>query len=164
MLVLPSEHRKLLKQPFGNIFPEFSNIIPQLSGRMVCTVGDVVTHSAFTHDITPAIGIIDGFTMRSPYSPYCVMPDNPHHILRVRNPAGEITDELIIVLDEAVKSTPCMILVDGEEDLAVLPLIGCLPDGALILYGQPNEGVVVCEVTPKLQRRAEELLACFVRI
>jgi uncharacterized protein (UPF0218 family) len=159
MLVLPLEHRKLLKRPFGNVFPEFSDIIPKLSDRMVCTVGDVVTHSALTHDIIPAIGIIDGFTMRSPY---LVIPEIPHHILRVKNPAGEITDELILVLDKAVKSTPCMILVDGEEDLAVLPLIGCLPDGALILYGQPNEGVVVCEVTPKLQRHAEKLLSFFV--
>ncbi len=158
MLVLPSEHRGLFKQPFGTLFPEFSDIAAQLSGRMVCTVGDVVTHSALARGIIPAVGVIDGFTMRSPY---LAMPEISHHILRVRNPAGTITDELVAVLNEAVMSTPCMILVDGEEDLAVLPLIRLLPDGALVLYGQPNEGVVVCEVTQELRLRADDLLSCF---
>ncbi len=158
MLVLPSEHRGLFKQPFGTLFPEFSDIAAQLSGRMVCTVGDVVTHSALARGIIPAVGVIDGFTMRSPY---LAMPEISHHILRVRNPAGTITDELVAVLKEAVMSTPCMILVDGEEDLAVLPLIRFLPDGALVLYGQPNEGVVVCEVTQELRLRADDLLSCF---
>ncbi|HJK04728.1 MAG TPA: DUF359 domain-containing protein [Methanocorpusculum sp.] len=60
-----------------------------------------------------------------------------------------------------MRSMPCMILVEGEEDLAVLPLIERLPDGALILYGQPNEGVVVCEVTPVLRQHAKELLSYF---
>lgn len=161
MLVLPSEHRGLFKQPFGTLFPEFSDVVPQLSGRIVCTVGDVVTHSALARGIIPAVGVIDGFTMRSPY---LAMPDVPHCILRVKNPAGAITDELTAVLAEAVKATPCMILVDGEEDLAVLPLIGLLPDGALVLYGQPNEGVVVCEVTSALRQRAADLLSCFVSV
>lgn len=158
MLVLPSEHRGLFKQPFGTLFPEFSDVVPQISGRIVCTVGDVVTHSALSRNIIPAVGVIDGFTMRSPY---LAIQEIAQHVLRVKNPAGTITEDLVAVLEEAVRSMPCMVLVDGEEDLAVLPLIELLPDNALILYGQPNEGVVVCEVTPLLRQRASELLSCF---
>ncbi|HJJ99550.1 MAG TPA: GTP-dependent dephospho-CoA kinase family protein [Methanocorpusculum sp.] len=163
MLVLPSKHRGQFKQPFGTLFSEFSDVVPQLFGRMICTVGDVVTHSAMANGIIPAVGVIDGFTMRSPY---LSMPDVPHHIhiLRVRNPAGSITDELMSALGEAVMSVPCMILVEGEEDFAILPLIGLLPDGTLVLYGQPHEGVVVCEVTSALRQRAADLLSCFVSI
>ena len=58
---------------------------------------------------------------------------------------------------------PSLVLVDGEEDLAVLPLILILPDSSVILYGQPNEGVVFCEVNPTLRKKAEELLSCFVK-
>lgn len=158
MLVLPSEHRGLFNEPFGTLFPDFFDVVPMLSGRMVCTVGDVVTHSALSHGIIPAVGVIDGFTMRSPY---LSMPEISHRILRVRNPAGAITDELVAVLGEAVQAAPCVILVDGEEDLAVLPLIKFLPDGALVLYGQPNEGVVICEITQELRSRADALLSCF---
>ncbi len=160
MLVLPSEHRGLFKQPFGTLFPEFSDIVPMLCGRLLCTVGDVVTHSALSRGIIPSVGVIDGLTMRSPY---LAMPEISHHILRVKNPAGTITDELTETLAEAVASAPCVIMVDGEEDLAVLPLIRLLPDGALVVYGQPNEGVVLCEVTPALRMRAEDLLSCFIR-
>jgi uncharacterized protein (UPF0218 family) len=55
------------------------------------------------------------------------------------------------------------VLVDGEEDLAVFPLILILPDSSVILYGQPNEGVVFCEVDSALRKKAEELLSCFVK-
>lgn len=161
MLVLPSEQRGLFKQPFGTLFPEFSDIVPLITGKITCTVGDVVTHSALTRGILPAVGVIDGQTMRSPY---LLMPEISHHILRVKNPAGAITDELVATLAEAVTAAPCIIMVDGEEDLAVLPLINLLPDGAVVIYGQPNEGVVVCEVTPKLRRRAAKLLSCFVPV
>lgn len=161
MLVLPSEHRGLFKQPFGILFPEFSDIVPLIAGKVICTVGDVVTHSALARGIIPAVGIIDGLTMRSPY---LLMPEISHHILRVKNPAGAITDELVATLADAVTAAPCIIMVDGEEDLAVLPLINLLPEGAVVIYGQPNEGVVVCEVTPSLRRRAAEFLSCFVPI
>ena len=46
-------------------------------------------------------------------------------------------------------------LVDGEEDLAVLPAIFMLPLGSLIFYGQPpilgfGSGIVRCEVNGRL--------------
>jgi hypothetical protein len=55
-----------------------------------------------------------------------------------------------------------VILVEGEEDLAVIPLILAAPEGAMVLYGQPGEGVVVCEVTDAAKEKAETLLSCFV--
>ena len=55
-----------------------------------------------------------------------------------------------------------LILVDGEEDLAVIPLILAAPFGVFILYGQPGEGVVVCEVTPAAKEKAGAMLAHFV--
>jgi uncharacterized protein (UPF0218 family) len=159
MLVLPQEHRELLKKPFGTLFPEFSDVVPELSGKFVCTVGDVVTHSALASGILPDIGVIDGFTMRSPYP---VMPGISGHILHVKNPAGTITCDLVRVLSEALSHTPCIVMVEGEEDLAVLPLAELLPDGAVILYGQPEEGVVLCEVSGRMRAAAKDLLSCFV--
>ncbi len=37
-------------------------------------------------------------------------------------------------------------MVDGEEDLAVLPCVLTAPPESVVLYGQPGEGVVLCEV------------------
>jgi len=161
MLTLPPENRWLFREPFGTVFSDFSMVIPYLEGKIFCTVGDVVTHNALSAGLIPSIGVIDGFTKRSPY---LRMPEIRGHILHVTNPAGTITDELISALREAQGKMPCVVMVRGEEDLAVLPLTEILPDGAVILYGQPEEGLVVCEVNKKLRADAKKLLTYFVSL
>jgi uncharacterized protein (UPF0218 family) len=70
---------------------------------------------------------------------------------------------MVRALHDAVsKEPPVLIIVEGEEDLAVIPLVICSPEGAVILYGQPGEGVVVCEVDWKARKKARELLSHFV--
>ena len=47
------------------------------------------------------------------------------------------------------------IIVKGEEDLAVLPCILIAPQETIILYGQPNEGLVylkACDVVEKAKK------------
>jgi hypothetical protein len=161
MLILPPEHRWLFKEPFGTLFSDFSKVIPLLKGKHFCTVGDVVTHNALSAGLIPSIGIIDGFTERSPY---LRMPEIHGHILHVTNPAGTITDELISALHEAQKKMPCVVIVEGEEDLAVLPLTEIMPDETIILYGQPGEGLVLCEVNAKLRDNTKKFLSYFVSV
>ncbi len=158
MLTLPPECRGLFKKPFGLLYPEFSDVVSKLDGRCFCTVGDVVTQNAFLHNLRPDVSVIDGVTKRC----RCVSkPALPDHVLRVTNPAGTITDELVDTLRQAVEMRPSVVMVDGEEDLAVLPLVEILPDSAVILYGQPDEGVVFCEVNDALRQNARKLLDCF---
>ena len=57
-----------------------------------------------------------------------------------------------------------MIYIDGEEDLVVLPLIQNLPVHSLVLYGQPDAGVVLCEITQDIRERANKFISYFVRI
>ncbi len=161
MLTLPPENRWLFREPFGTVFSDFSMVLPYIEGKIFCTVGDVVTHNALSAGLIPSIGVIDGFTKRSPY---LKMPEIQGHILHVTNPAGTITDELIAALRLAMDEIPCVVMVNGEEDLAVLPLTEILPDGAIILYGQPEEGLVICEVNTQLRANAKKLLTYFVSL
>ncbi|MFW6045239.1 MAG: DUF359 domain-containing protein, partial [Natronomonas sp.] len=46
----------------------------------------------------------------------------------------------------------------GEEDLAALPAILASPDGAGIVYGQPDEGMVLATVDDDLRTFARELM------
>ncbi|HKL97576.1 MAG TPA: GTP-dependent dephospho-CoA kinase family protein [Methanocorpusculum sp.] len=161
MLTLPPENRWLFREPFGTIFSDFSSVVPLLKGKFFCTVGDVVTHNALSAGLVPSIGVIDGLTKRSPYLD---MPEIRGHILHVTNPAGTITDDLISALRLAMDKIPCVVMVQGEEDLAVLPLTEILPDGAIILYGQPDEGIVVCDVNDDLRANAKKLLTYFVSL
>jgi GTP-dependent dephospho-CoA kinase len=160
MLRLPENKRHLFKSPFGKLFPEISDVLPFIRGHPVYTVGDVVTHRLIQHGIIPDVAIIDGYSMRVP----CQRgPEGFDRCIRVRNPPGTITDELIRELDSAVSHPPVLIYVEGEEDLAVIPLVIAAPEGVMILYGQPHEGVVLRTVDTAAKNEARSLLSVFSR-
>jgi GTP-dependent dephospho-CoA kinase len=159
MFTLPEEHRRLFKEPFGTLYRNIEEIIPLLPEGGVYAVGDVVTHNLRKNGIVPAVAIVDGFTMRSPCKR---VPDLSGNTIRVKNPAGTITDELVRALDRAVAHAPVTIVVDGEEDLAVIPMVIAAPVGSIVLYGQPHEGVVLRRVTREAQETAREYLTHFV--
>ena len=81
----------------------------------------------------------------------------------MKNPPGAISDALIRELAAAVNNPPVLIFVEGEEDLAVIPLVILAREGDLIIYGQPGEGVVIRVVDTQAKRRAQELMDLFVR-
>ncbi|MFC6769315.1 DUF359 domain-containing protein, partial [Natrinema soli] len=56
---------------------------------------------------------------------------------------------------------PTTILVDGEEDLVALPAIVAAPEGASVVYGQPDEGMVHVNVTDDHRTEMRDLLERF---
>ena len=121
-------------------------------------MGDVVTHNLQRKGITPDVAIIDGFTMRVPCSKQpCLMG----RCIRVKNPAGTLTEDLIDAVNKAIAHPPVTIVVDGEEDLAVIPVVMAAPQGAIVLYGQPHKGVVLRRVTPEAKLVARQFLERF---
>jgi len=159
MLTLPDKHRSLFREPFGKLYPDIPAALPEISGRRLFTVGDVVTHNLVKSGIVPALAIIDGNTRRSPCKK--AVPVTGRHI-RVANPAGMITDELVAAIRDALSNPPSTIEVAGEEDLAVIPLVIEAPEGSVVLYGQPDRGVVVRPVDPEAKATAKKLLARFI--
>ena len=161
MLRLPPGQRSFFKAPFGVLFFSMDEVIPDLTGKRIYSVGDVVTARLIQHRILPDVAVIDGHSMRTPCnrSP-AVFP----RCIRVKNSAGTLTDELIEALDLALADPPTLIYVDGEEDLAVIPLVIAAEEGGVVLYGQPGEGVVVRVVDMMAKQRAKEMLALFERI
>jgi uncharacterized protein (UPF0218 family) len=160
MLILPEEYRKLFKEPFGILYRSMDDVVPLIEGKDVYTVGDVVTHNLQKKGITPSVAVVDGYTMRSPCNR---MPSIHGECIRVKNPAGTLTDELIRALEDAVRNPPTTVIVDGEEDLAVIPLVLTAHDGAIVLYGQPHKGVVVRAVDCEARITAQRLLAHFTQ-
>ena len=55
-------------------------------------------------------------------------------------------------------TSPVRITVFGEEDLLVLPVCIHAPDNSIVLYGQPNEGLVLVEITTEIRNKAQTLL------
>ncbi|MDV2480815.1 DUF359 domain-containing protein [Methanoculleus sp. Wushi-C6] len=160
MLRLPEAHRDLFKKPFGTLYGSIGELLPRLEGRAVYAVGDVVTHNLLEAGVVPDIAIIDGYTMRSPCTRSPLLQARR---LTAKNPPGTITDALAEAIGDLVRNPPGAIFVDGEEDLAVIPLVLAAPPGAAILYGQPGEGVVLRIVDEAAKREAVSMLEVFVR-
>lgn len=159
MFRLPEHLRIRLKRPFGTLYPTLESVLPIIADRPVYTVGDVVTHRLLRLGIIPAVAIIDGMSMRSPCGkrPHSYAP-----LIHTRNPAGTITHELIEAIGNALKETPAIIFVEGEEDLAVIPLIIAAPEGGVVLYGQPEEGVVLRLIDGRAKEEAASILSQFL--
>ena len=49
-------------------------------------------------------------------------------------------------------------LVDGEEDLLVLPVCLFAPENSVVMYGQPNEGLVVAEITDEVRDKVQKIV------
>jgi len=160
MYKLPEDQREILRMPFGKIFSNFIDVLPLLSGRKVYSVGDVVTHRLLRQGIIPDVAIIDRRTMRVPCDR---IPEYQAHRIVTHNPPGFITDELIESIKDALTCTPALIVVNGEEDLAVIPLVLTAQDGGVVLYGQPSKGVVLREINVKAKNDAKGILSRFIR-
>ncbi|HQJ88110.1 MAG TPA: GTP-dependent dephospho-CoA kinase family protein [Methanoregulaceae archaeon] len=156
---LPAEHRGAFRAPFGRLFPSIDEARACIRNGMILSVGDVVTHNLISGGLQPAVAVVDGYTERHVPIPLPRIPGS--RTIRVRNPAGYLTDELIAAVRDALASPPTTIEVHGEEDLAVVPLALAAPDGAVLVYGQPGRGVVVTRIDPQQRRRAELLFALF---
>jgi hypothetical protein len=155
---LPEEKRHFFRKPFGRLTPDIRELLPDLAGRKVYTVGDIVTRRSLELGVTPEVAVIDGHTMRLPCGG---IPGAFPRTIHARNPPGTITDELIQALQEALAGPPALVVVEGEEDLAVIPLVMAAPEGGVVLYGQPGEGVVLRVVDAGAVRKARELFSCF---
>ena len=53
---------------------------------------------------------------------------------------------------------PIRILVDGEEDLLVLPTCILAPENYVIMYGQPNEGLVIVQITTQVREKVQKIV------
>ncbi|RLG25492.1 DUF359 domain-containing protein, partial [Methanosarcinales archaeon] len=70
-----------------------------------------------------------------------------------------ITEELINALKNALlEKKPAVIVVDGEEDLAVLPAVLLSPATSIVMYGQPGIGGVLVRVDDALREKVKMLL------
>jgi uncharacterized protein (UPF0218 family) len=169
MWILPQENRKKAKTPVGIVFAKKGNEEPQTQVirfirqhgyDTVLIVGDVATKTLVMEGLEPSIAIIDGKTKRGPYEQIKV-PLTAE--VTVINPAGEIRDSAIDKINKAIKSwledkQSTIIKVIGEEDLLTIPAVLAAPNRAVIIYGQPNVGLVLIEVNENTQQKFQDIL------
>ena len=162
-----------LKTPMGQIYsgpedmPEVAmssalESLPMKRGSIIA-VGDVTVKTLLDMEIVPDIGLIDGMTKRTALSESEIVDmDRFDESKQTSNPAGCLTPSLLDSIEEAIFSQNSVVInVDGEEDLAPLYIHCLAPIGSVILYGQPNVGVVSQITTLAVKERCRELLSMF---
>ena len=122
----------------------------------IITVGDRTTEKMIDFDLIPSLQIIDGVEKRQKRE----LPKLENTTeLTVDNPATEITSQSIDVIKQAFTlQSPVRMVVNGEEDLLVIPVCIHAPDNAVVLYGQPNEGLVIVKITSEIRNKTQKLL------
>ena len=159
---LPDSLREQLKIPLGVLLPESQadkiNIEKYLSDdSYIITVGDRTTEKMINFDLIPSLQIIDGVEKREKRTPPKLA--NSVTELNVDNPAAEITPQSMDIIKKIFSMEPPIRLsVTGEEDLLVIPVCIHAPDNAIVLYGQPNEGLVIVKITPEIRNKTQALL------
>ncbi len=159
---LPENLREDLKIPLGDLINDIDvnnkNIQTKINPKSVLiTVGDRTTENMLQLGLKPQIQIIDGLEKRN--QRIVSTDDAVNTNLSCRNPPGEITKESIQVIQKAFSSEPPVrITVDGEEDLLVLPVCIAAPENSVVMYGQPNEGLVIVHVTPEIRAKVQKIL------
>ena len=158
---LPDSLRDQLKTPLGILLSlgqdNKENIQKYLLDESyIITVGDRTTEKMIEYGIIPSLQIIDGFEKRKQRE----FPKlgNASELM-IDNPAAEITLQSIEIIKKAFEMTPPIRLtVNGEEDLLVLPVCIHAPKNSVVLYGQPNKGLVLVEITAEIRNKAQTLL------
>jgi GTP-dependent dephospho-CoA kinase len=157
------EKMSQFKEPFGKLITgapaetmqQLAVELKKQKSPMLISVGDTVSRNLHENNIIPQLSITDNKSMRQKLPPKIF----PHKTLVcVRNPEGTITEDAIAAIQTAMKTGEAtQLLVDGEEDMLTLIVVLYAPQNAFVVYGQPNEGLVLVQVTPKKRSEARKI-------
>lgn len=135
---------------------ELKQLIKEEKPSKIISVGDVVSKNMSAHHIPTHTIIVDNKVMRQTIKPIKVKAKRTLHI---KNPAGTLTPETWTTIQEALKQDqPTRVLVNGEEDLLTLVAVHQAPENTLVVYGQPNQGVVAVKVTEEMKRKVQLII------
>lgn len=157
---LPENLRNDLKKPLGILIKNSDiskeNILKNIDDSLIISVGDATTEKMIRYGIIPSIQIVDGLEKRAKRE---FPAGDVKTTLYCINPPAEITRESIDVIKKAFYSLkPVRIVVKGEEDLMVLPVSVFAPDDSVVLYGQPNEGLVIVKINSVIRNKAQLIM------
>jgi uncharacterized protein (UPF0218 family) len=155
---IPENVRAALKKPLGKKYESVEQI-EFGPGRLV-SVGDICTINLLNMGIRPHLAVFDFHFMRNE-----IFEGNKKLLKAAfpfprtyENPPGTLSDEILKDAETLLEKGGA-VLIEGEEDLTALAFILAAKEDDIIVYGQPNEGIVVVKPTEKLKKKIKGWLA-----
>ena len=164
-MIIPENVRKELKRPLGELHIDFRKIRKLSGGKRIISIGDVCTLGLLAMGIRPHLAVFDHRYMRNELEPGSVkiLEQNFPDPLKMSNPPGTLSEDILRDAGELIEKGGA-ILIEGEEDLTALAFIKSAGKNDLIIYGQPNEGMVVVKADEKVKKKIERWLAAAVSL
>jgi GTP-dependent dephospho-CoA kinase len=148
--------RETLKKPLGVVIKDTCEI---RRGCVLVAVGDLASKRLIADGLRPHIIVYDGKTKRQDIGVSEEITGYPGETYLLDNPAGELAEEAMPLFERLYrKNTPSKVFVGGEEDLTALAAISLAPAGACIVYGQPDEGLVMVEADEEAKNKVNKII------
>jgi uncharacterized protein (UPF0218 family) len=131
-------------------------IIKKDKPSRVISVGDIVSQHMLDFGLPLDVLIVDNKTMRKAINPIVVDVDQT---LYAKNPSGTITEDAWNIIRDAIGyEGRTKVMIDGEEDLLTVVAVLYAPEDALVVYGQPNVGIVAVKVTEERKENMRRIV------
>jgi cytidyltransferase-like protein len=171
-LKLPERERPRFKKPIGKVIKKLGHInnltMKQFNNSFLIAVGDIASINLYKSASQPDICIIDHRTRRGNLNDQdkktLAELTAGADITEAENQAGMIERRAVGAIRKALESFAQtgdrqIVTIKGEEDLLVIPSILLSPLESTVIYGQPDQGLVVVKVTEKKKREATDYLS-----
>lgn len=151
--IVGDELRTLIANNNGEICtPRF---ISENYGNMkIISVGDVTTKVLHENGIVPFIEIVDLKTKRGTEGKF----ESISGSYRIKNGAATLSHDLFLLIDKLLKGEGGRIEVEGEEDLAVIPIIFYSDKNTVVAYGIPDVGMACIRVSVEVKQLVNDLI------
>ena len=162
---IPENIKKELKRPLGELHIDFRKIRKLSASMRIISIGDVCTLGLLAMGIKPHLAVFDHKYMRNELERgfVSILERSYPNPIKMPNPPGTLSEEIIEQAKSLIEKGGGL-QIDGEEDLTALAFILKGGKNDLIIYGQPNEGMVVVVPDEKVKKKIERWLAAAVSL
>ncbi len=158
---LKLDHDIIINEKTRNLIKNFNyklcniNEIKEFSkNNKIISVGDVTTENLKKNNINIFLEVVDLKTKRG--------NKNFKHIdnsVLIDNPDGTITKKLMDTIHNLINSNENnRIEINGEEDLAVIPIIFYADNNTVIVYGIPDTGMAYIKVNEEIKEIVNNMI------
>ena len=150
--IINEESKKLIEENNGSII-DVDLVLSNFSKLKIISVGDYTTEVLKNSGVTIWIEIVDLRTKRGVRT-YAMVPGS----IKVENPSGVISGPLIYEIKKAMERIAhTRIEVNGEEDLAVLPILFYADENTVVVYGVPDIGMAYIRASEDSKKLVEKI-------
>jgi uncharacterized protein (UPF0218 family) len=160
MAEVSEQIKKELKKPLGDLI-DHSQLLAIAKKFKIIAVGDISTLICIHNSVHPFIAVFDFHYMRQVLDrdkeEQLETYFKKSRMFKLRNPAGTISAEAVPLAESMMRSGG-VLKIDGEEDLLALVFIALAEKDTVVIYGQPNEGLVLVKPNSQAKIKSKEIL------